>query len=165
MVYTNYKWKEGSRIALDPELAGKELNDIGKTITPEDVIEKAREESTELHKGFEWDDEAAAQALGLPQARMILNSLVLVVERQDLPPDDAGMEIRVYENVRLENSERVYMPTKTALKTPDLREQVMGRLVADIEQAERTAENYEYLIGNLTSVKENLKKAKELIRA
>lgn len=51
--------------------AAKCLDEIGRDteITPEQVLEKARDEQSELHKCFEWNDSIAAEKYRLQQAR------------------------------------------------------------------------------------------------
>jgi hypothetical protein len=50
----------GSRVSLDAEKAGRELENIrvtnGGELTPPDVLERARSANSRLHEHFEWDD-------------------------------------------------------------------------------------------------------------
>jgi hypothetical protein len=58
----------------DPEKCYNELPD---EITPENVLERARDEKSELHKCFEWDDSVAAEKYRLTQARMLIQLFVV----------------------------------------------------------------------------------------
>lgn len=57
--------------------AQKVADEIGNDkITPQEMIEKARNEQSELHKCFEWNDTIAAGKYRLQQARNVLAMLV-----------------------------------------------------------------------------------------
>lgn len=54
------------------------------TLHPENVVEYAKKHKRSvLHKQFEWDDNAAAAAYRLEQARSIIRVYVKVIERPD----------------------------------------------------------------------------------
>ena len=166
-----YQWKAGSRIAADAELVGKELETLGKIKTPEMVVDLAKDEQTESHKCFIWDNEEAAEEYRIIKAREILRSMVVIVERQDKPgeDDDRFVAIRCFENVSISDKDgstrRAYVATTVALKNDDLREQVMGRLSATIGEAETIADNYSYLCNRFANVREHLRKARQATKA
>jgi hypothetical protein len=54
--------------------------DAGK-LTPEVVVEFARDENSTLHKLFTWDDSKAAEQYRLQQARNIINNVEVVTIR------------------------------------------------------------------------------------
>ena len=57
--------------------AQKVADEIGENkVTPQEVLEKARDENSELHKCFEWNDSVAAEKYRLQQARAIIINLV-----------------------------------------------------------------------------------------
>ena len=60
-------------------------------LRPEDVVAFARDESTELHKRFLWDDSAAAELYRVEQARKIIRYVVQMEEIRGEP-----VEIRTY---------------------------------------------------------------------
>lgn len=62
----------------DPEQIFKEINMIGDQYTPEQVVEKAKDEATHLHSLFEWDDTVAAEKYRIIQAGKIIRALVYV---------------------------------------------------------------------------------------
>lgn len=65
-----------------------ELNRIAKEgggrITPAAVVAHARDPASPLHHLFEWDDRVAAEQHRLEQARTLLRSCQVVVERRDV---------------------------------------------------------------------------------
>ena len=95
-----HKWKNGSRISIDPEKAYQEIDSLEEK-TPESVLEKARDENTELHKHFEWRDDVAAEKYRLQQARHLI---VCMVEIQNESSDDVR---RVFE---ISSTPNVYQP-------------------------------------------------------
>jgi len=95
-----HKWKNGSRISIDPEKAYQEMDSLEEK-TPENVLEKARDENTELHKHFEWRDDVAAEKYRLQQARHLI---VCMVEIQNESSDDVR---RVFE---ISSTPNVYQP-------------------------------------------------------
>lgn len=91
--------------------AQKVYEEIGEeNTTPEEILEKAKDPDSELHKCFEWDDKKAAYKYRLQQARTIMCNLVFV-------SDDAEERPRVFYNLTFEKAE--YHPTKLILEKPD----------------------------------------------
>jgi hypothetical protein len=81
-------WKTGfySRKA-DAQKVAEEIISLGEYATPEEILEKGRDETTELHKCFEWGETVAAEQFRLYQARNIVCNLVYAEpERKDEKP-------------------------------------------------------------------------------
>ena len=80
------KWtssKGGTRDApiIGPHIVGL-LNGASEELNhPDILVEDARSTSSPLHKHFEWDDTLASKKWRTHQARNILNSLRIVIER------------------------------------------------------------------------------------
>ena len=79
------KWKKGieSLYKADANLVANEILEIGDNVSPKEVLEKAKQEDTELHKCFEWDDGIAAEKYRLSQAGGILRTLVIKREETE----------------------------------------------------------------------------------
>lgn len=91
--------------------AQKVYEEIGDTsVSPEEVLEKARNEKSELHKCFEWDDSVAAEKFRLQQARQIIQLLVIVPQKKTDEP------VRVFSITSQRNT---YQPTRLFLQQPD----------------------------------------------
>ena len=58
----------------------KKLEDRRGRLTPEQVVEAARDESSPLHECFEWDDGKAAHKYRVEQARDLLKRVKIEVE-------------------------------------------------------------------------------------
>lgn len=83
------EWKPGfaSLHNANAQIVAREIASIGDSATPAQIVDKARDARTELHKCFEWDDAKAAEAHRIQQARQVVCHLVIretVVE--DRPP-------------------------------------------------------------------------------
>ncbi len=89
------KWKEGMQSlykGADAQKVANEILALGDDITPNQILETARNKNTELHKCFEWDDSIAAERYRLSQARMIVCHLVI-----KRPPEEKEKpEIRIF---------------------------------------------------------------------
>ena len=75
------KWV-GQNFKGDPKKVYDEIQTLGSSYTPKDILNLARDESTELHKCFEWDDTKAAEKWRLHTARIICCSLKATVVRE-----------------------------------------------------------------------------------
>ena len=105
---TQVKWKTNLFGDADAQKVAEEIGE--QNTTPEEILEKAKDPDSELHKCFEWDDTVAAEKYRLQQARTIMCNLVWVTE-------DKKDEVRVFYNLTFEKSE--YHPTKLILQKPD----------------------------------------------
>lgn len=54
-------------------------------LTPQDILDDAKNGNSPLHSFFEWDDSAAAQQHRLAQARGLIRSVVAIYIRPDQP--------------------------------------------------------------------------------
>ena len=79
-------WKVKGFFKADAETVYKEITALGDSFSPEQIVEAAREESTELHKCFTWDDTVAAESWRRHQARMLVAQLVIKTETTDREP-------------------------------------------------------------------------------
>ena len=60
------EWRIKGIYKADAQKVADEIGD--KKVTPQEILEKARDETSELHKCFEWDDSVAAERYRLQQA-------------------------------------------------------------------------------------------------
>ena len=79
-------WKVKGFFKADAETVYKEIAALGDSFSPEQIVEAAREESTELHKCFTWDDTVAAESWRRHQARMLVAQLVIKTETTGREP-------------------------------------------------------------------------------
>lgn len=82
MTQTIIKWKTGI-FKANASKCYEEIQQIGDEVQPEQVLDKARDKSSELHKCFDWNDSSAAEKYRLFQARNVLNQLIVVVREEE----------------------------------------------------------------------------------
>lgn len=76
-------WKVKGFFKADAEAVYSEIVALGDSFSPEAIVEAAKDEDSELHKCFEWDDTKAAQKYREHQARVIVASLVIITKTSD----------------------------------------------------------------------------------
>ena len=129
-----FAWKQAPSNfhKADAQKVGEE---IGESPTPESVLEKARDENTELHKCFEWDDSVAAEKYRLNQARNIIRLLVIKGTEETEHP------VRVFQ---ISSEPQVYRPITHFVQDLDehakLVQRVKGELLAITNRYTQLAE-------------------------
>ena len=83
MTETIIKWSVNGFFKADANKCYKEIHEIGDEVKPEQVLNKARDETSELHKCFDWDDTIAAEKYRLHQARLVINHLIVVTHETE----------------------------------------------------------------------------------
>ena len=152
-----YQWKEGTRIVGDPQKVGQEIESISVR-TPENIVRKAEDENTELHKCFTWDDEAAANKWRIQEARTVVNAIVTVEDTDDEP-----LTYPTFESVVI-NDSRQYVAREEWVQDEDLRQQVYAEIGRSIGQLQRKAQTYRYLDEDgFSTFQEQLEFARESI--
>lgn len=68
---------------VDAQKVADEILGIGEEVTAEEVVNAARDESSELHKCFEWDNNVAAEKWRTQQARVLFTHLVIRKETEE----------------------------------------------------------------------------------
>ena len=86
---TIIKWQTTMFNKADPVKCYDEITGIGDEVTPEQVVQKAKSEESELHKCFTWDNTRAADLWRLKEAREVMRQLI-VITRPD--PEEAEEE-------------------------------------------------------------------------
>lgn len=95
------KWKTGMASlhnGADADTVAREIRSIGEDVTPKQIVNYARNEDTELHKCFEWDNNIAAERYRLFQARQVVCHLVIKEPEKDETDNKSTekTEIRVF---------------------------------------------------------------------
>lgn len=128
-----YAWKPGSRVRLDPEKAGREMEDVRRqnngALTPDALLERARSANSAVHGHFEWDDSKAAHQHRLSQAGDLIRAITIDISRSNIEPPKT---IRAFVSVERQG-ERSYTSTVHALSDAELRRQVVAKAWADLE--------------------------------
>ena len=120
------EWRVRSLFKAD---ASKVADEIGyDKVTPQEVLDKARDENTELHKCFEWDDSVAAEKYRLRQASDIIRNLVFIKKKKEDEP------IRCFQITTEKNT---YQPTQMFLAQEDEYQALLKRAKAELESFKR----------------------------
>lgn len=101
-------WKVPGIFKADAQKVYEEIGDV--QITPEEVLKKARNRRSELHKCFIWDDSIAAEKYRLGQARQIIQLLVVK------PVEEEHTPLRIYQ---ITSERNTYQPTKLFMEQPN----------------------------------------------
>ncbi len=128
-----YSWKSGfPNRGINAQLIGSVLEDLGSAtdgcLTPQQVVDHARDKDSVLHPLFEWDDSAAAEAYRREQAGAMMRAIQIHYE---VEPERFEV-VRALQNVT-RDSVRVYVPTIRALQDDDLRRQVINSAFKELE--------------------------------
>ena len=134
-----YAWKAPGLHKIGAAVAGREIERIriarGNSFVADDLVDAARPGDAPLHPEFEWDDDVAAQAYRIEQARGLMRHLIVV--REDLP---AMPPVRAYVSVRgldEDSTSRRYTAVYQALDTPHLRQSLLADALHDLAAFER----------------------------
>lgn len=93
MTETIIKWSVSGIFKADANKCYEEIQNIGEEVKPEQVLDKARDSSSELHKCFDWDDSSAAEKYRLHQARLVINHLIVV--KREVEEEKEPVQFRV----------------------------------------------------------------------
>lgn len=115
-------WKIDGIIRADAQKVYEEMGD--SNITPEELLEKAKNEKSELHKCFDWDDKVAAHKYRLIQAQTIIRLLVKVPESEEEHP------VRVFQ---ISSEKHVYQPTVFFQRDEDEYQKLLSRALVELE--------------------------------
>lgn len=120
------EWKIKGLYKADAQKVADEIGE--SSVTPQEVLEKARNENSELHKCFEWDDSIAAEKYRLRQAREIIVNLVYAPKKKEEQP------VRCFQ---ITTEKSVYKPTKQFLVQEDEYQKLLARAKAELESFKR----------------------------
>lgn len=133
-------WKSGLGLfKADAQKVAEEIIAIGDEATPAQILEKGRNEGTELHKCFEWNDSIAAEKYRLSQARKICE--VLVIQRLPDAQKDAP-EIRIFHKTE---STGGYKPIQQIIQRKDEYEKLLQRAFAEFHALKIKYQNLQEL--------------------
>lgn len=94
MKVAKYEWDDNARVqrtddSPEAEVVGKRLEFLRQRckgeLTPQDVVDDARNNNSPLHSFFEWNNTKAAEAYRLQQARGLIRAVVAVYTSPDKP--------------------------------------------------------------------------------
>lgn len=120
-----------------------------KGLTPEQMVEFAKNKNNILHDLFEWEDSVAGDNWRLQQARVLINEIKVIIENH---------EYYAFENVVVSSntqsygssssdveSVREYVPIVEILSNEDLRKQIISSALNHLAYWEKQNEKYDEL--------------------
>lgn len=129
------QWKQGYRAKINAEAAYSELEDIRKvhgSLTAANVLDRAKQEDSALHRQFEWDDSEAATQWRLEQSRRLIRSIEVVRVEAPKKPVKAYSIVTVPDSKKEDGiGKKVYQSTEEALQDPVMRDEILGNAIRD----------------------------------
>lgn len=121
------KWKHGFEGLhhADAQKVYNEISAIGEQSTPEQIVEKAKDERTELHRCFDWNDTTAAHKYRLQQARQIVCHLVI----HNKPEQSDRPEVRAFFKPQWAKG---YKPTEYIVRREDDYQATLARALSEL---------------------------------
>ena len=119
-------WKVQGLFKADAQKVSEEISEIGETVEPSELVAKARNENTELHKCFEWRDDVAAEKFRLHQARTLLCNLVF--EYKDEPTKQEPVRL-MYKTTENEG----YKSINLIMQKPDEYKALLNRAYSELQ--------------------------------
>lgn len=122
------KWREGYGFfnGVDAQKVAEEIRGIGEEASSQQIVDRARDENSELHKCFEWDDSIAAEKYRLKQAGYVVHHLVI---KEEKVPEDRP-EIRYFFKPKADAG---YKPTKVIVRKEDEYKALLARAWAELQ--------------------------------
>lgn len=143
-----YSWTISGFFKVDANEVGKELEKLGDDLTPDNVLEVAKDESNVMHNMFEWDDTVAGQKYRLWQARNIISNIRVNV----ISDDSEKRKIRAFVTTK---KETVFEPIEKVVKNTD-------RYAILLNNAYRELNYIKYKYDTLAEIQELLKDIPEI---
>lgn len=126
-------WAISGIYKADPEKVYSEIFQDGQTeTTPEQVLERAKDKKSELHKCFEWNNTKAAEKYRLLQAGQIIR--MLKVDVRDIAPNAEPNEVRAIVSTGKVNT---YEPMTVCIKNPDAYSHLLVQAKVEMETFKR----------------------------
>lgn len=124
-------WKMGSGFfnKADANKCAKEIESLGEKVTPQQIVDYARDENTELHKVYEWDDSIAAEKYRIYQTRIVIANLVFEEPKKTSNGEKASFQI--YYNV--EKGSNTYEHVKRIVCNEDSYEKLLLKARAELQ--------------------------------
>lgn len=119
-------WKVKGLYKADAEAVYSEITALGDSFSPEQIVEAAKDETSELHKCFTWDDTIAAENWRKHQARVLVAQLVVRTETSDNEP----VAVRVISSTGVRNE---YKPTVKLIEIEQDYTDLLARAVKELK--------------------------------
>lgn len=119
-------WKIEGFYNADASKVLDELSELGDEYSLSDVVEKAKDENSEMHSIFEWDDSVAGEEYRKIQAGKMVRNLVIV--RNDETEEKTNVRYIVSTGKR----DGTYTYTRLIVRNQDAYEELLKRALAEL---------------------------------
>lgn len=119
-----YSFKSGSHVRGDAQAAGEMCERLAAEgrLTAEQFVEENRPETAPMHHAFEWDNDKAADAWRVHQARHIIASIEIRTEKRE--------PTRAYFSI--ERSDPTYRHIESIMQSRDETESLLRTALAEL---------------------------------
>lgn len=146
-----------SRLATQ-ELQALHAASKNHMLTPQAVVEQARDESSALHNYFEWDDTVAAEEFRIEQARRIIRVAVTVLTC----PDGVDRKVRAFVSLKPDQADgKGYRAMGKVLSNAKMRKQLLDSAYADLERFQKRYADLQELASVFDAIAATLPKRKQ----
>lgn len=125
-----YQWKPESRIKIDAQKAGEEMERIrvrnNGRLDIHALVKAAKAKASPFHEHFDWDDKIAADKHRLQQASHLIVCIEVMIEEQ---PE--SKPIRAFVSV-VRDADRSYTSINHAMSDDELRQQVIRQAWSEL---------------------------------
>ena len=141
----SYQFRKGFAHKVSADVAGAVCEDLAKSgsLTPKKLVEVSRPKNAPLHSEFEWNNTRAADLWRQQQARMIINSLVVVAP-------ETQTVVRKFYNIQ--SSERSYETLETIMSDVNKRELLLKSALQELDSFKRKYADLEELAGVFNAI-------------
>ena len=137
-----------------------------KKLTPENVVEEARNPKHPLHSLFCWDDTEAARRYREIQAAHLIRQCRVEITPS---PESETVTVRAFVNVRDTepdepadlNTPGHYVPISNALTNPEYRNQIIAQALRDLEAFRQKYQSFSFLADAVSGIDKIQTKIKE----
>lgn len=137
-----YRAREGFPITdEDAAVLGPEFERIAyeEGLSPENIVRRAKNETSPLHNYFEWDDESAAHKWRKQKARTLVRSVEIEAEREQQVRGFYHVDIVQKEG---EEARSEYVTLDTALSTEEYMQQILNKALNQLVSWQKTYRQY-----------------------
>ena len=122
---SNIEWKIPGLYKADAAQCYEEITSIGEEVTPQEIVDFARDKNTELHKCFTWDDTKAANNWRKQEARMVSANLVVKYRNKENKTENLRVLVQTEKG-------RSYTPVTRISRNEDKYAEMLERAKAEL---------------------------------
>lgn len=145
----NIFWKAGTQFPVDAKVAADTIKQLqqslGKdSVTAKDLLDASRDVNAPLHCCFEWDDTVAAELYRTEQARRIIGSIEIEIQKDN---NVTPLKTRLFVNVQpvIGKKQGEFVAFDVAFDNEDYRQQVLHNALGELLAFKRKYSSYQEL--------------------